>query len=123
MIQRMYTKAATGTLLLALGVGFARAGDFSADAKGTTSANFLKLGVSARAAGMGEAQAAAVEGADALYWNPAALGKVEDGALTLMHGQHLENSYYDYAAVAHKVGENNVIAVGGQYFNAGKLKE
>jgi hypothetical protein len=43
------------------------------DKPGTTAAPFLGLGVDARGAAMGSAQAAVAAGAAALYWNPSAL--------------------------------------------------
>ena len=47
--------------------------DFSSSARGTTAAQFLKLGAGARAVAMGEAFSAVADDASALYWNPAAL--------------------------------------------------
>jgi len=44
-----------------------------ASGPGTTGANFLKIGVGARAAGMGEAFTAFADDPTALYWNPAGL--------------------------------------------------
>ncbi|MBI4055252.1 MAG: PorV/PorQ family protein [Elusimicrobia bacterium] len=49
---------------------------FSRDAAGTTSAGFLKIPVGARAVAMGEAQVAAVEGSESIFWNPARLVSV-----------------------------------------------
>lgn len=43
---------------------------------GTRGANFLSIGVGARAMAMGDAFTAAAEGAEALYWNPAGIAAV-----------------------------------------------
>ncbi len=43
---------------------------------GSTSAQFLKIGVSARAVAMGEAYTAMAKGADAFFYNPAALALI-----------------------------------------------
>ena len=43
---------------------------------GSTSAQFLKIGVSARAIGVGEAYTAVTQGADAFFYNPAALSLI-----------------------------------------------
>ena len=42
---------------------------------GTRGANFLEIGVSARAMALGNAYGALADGADALYWNPAGIAK------------------------------------------------
>ncbi len=42
---------------------------------GTTSASFLEVGIGARSMGMGGAYVAIAEGATAMYWNPAGLGR------------------------------------------------
>ena len=47
-----------------------QAGDFSKDARGTSAAQFLKLGVG-RAEGMGGAFTGLADDVTAIYWNPA----------------------------------------------------
>lgn len=55
-------------------IGLLMPGDVAAQAKvGTTGAQFLELGVSARSMGMAEAFAAVVDDISAVYYNPAAL--------------------------------------------------
>lgn len=43
---------------------------------GSTSAQFLKIGISARSIAMGEAYTAVAQGADAFFYNPAALARI-----------------------------------------------
>jgi long-subunit fatty acid transport protein len=59
--------------LLPLAMSF---GDFNSDAKGTTAAKFLALGVDARAEAMGQAYSAVADEASALYWNPGAMTRI-----------------------------------------------
>src|SRR5271170_5287471 len=80
------------------------AADFTTGAKGTTTADFLELGVGARADAMGEAYSAVADGADALYWNPGGLARVQDHDVTLKHAPYIDSSYYDSIEYAQKVG-------------------
>ena len=54
---------------------------------GTASAQFLKIGVGARATGMGEAFVAVADDISTLYWNPAGIAKLNRHALTASHGE------------------------------------
>lgn len=117
-------------LLLSLSLVFfslafvpASAADFSSGAKGKTTAAFLKLGVGARAAGMGEAFGAVADDAGALYWNPAGLNKVVGKSATFMHAAYLESSFFDYGAYAQRLGEKSVVGASLQYFSAGSITE
>ncbi len=96
--------------------------DFNADARGTTTASFLKLGVGARAVAMGEAYSAVADDATALYWNPAALTRLESGAATFMHAPYLASTFYDYGAYAQRFG-HQALGVGVQYFSAGSMDQ
>ena len=96
------------------------AGSFGTSSKGTTAAGFLKLGVGARAVGMGEAFSAIADDATALYWNPAALRQVENNSISLIHASYLESSNFQYGAFAHS-GEKSSIGLGVQYMSAGPL--
>jgi len=107
--------------LLLIHASLARA-SFDASSKGTTSADFLELGVGARAASMGEAYTAATGGAEALYWNPAALSRVKGRTVTFMHAAYIASTYYDYGAYAQRAGEGT-FAIGLKYFSAGEMTE
>lgn len=53
-----------------------------ANGAGTTAASFLKIGVGARAAAMGDAFTALADDPTALYWNPAGLIKLKERQLS-----------------------------------------
>src|ERR1700691_1797729 len=95
--------------------------DFTSGYNGTTTAEFLSLGVGARAVAMGQAYSAAADDATALYWNPAALTNVKGGQVTLMHAAYIASSYYDYAAAAKNLGSYGAVGAGLQYFSLGGI--
>ncbi len=68
-----------------------------ASGAGTTSGDFLRIGVGARAVGMGEAYAAVADDVNALYWNPAGLSKVKDMQILLTHTAWYEDVNHEYA--------------------------
>src|SRR5205814_753634 len=98
---------------------------FSSDNRGTTTANFLKLGAGARAVSMGEAYTAVSNDATALFWNPAGLARLPEhgGSATFMHAPYVESSFYDYGAFAQGLGDVGAWGASVQYFSAGKITE
>ena len=101
----------------------ARSADFSSSARGTTTAQFLELGVGARAVAMGEAYSAVADEATALYWNPAALTNIPNRSATLMHAAYIGSSYFDYSAYGQNLGSKGAFGAGLQYFSAGGITQ
>ncbi len=66
-----------------------------------TGASFLKIGVGARAIGMGSAFTARADDATAAYWNPAGLSQVGVRQVSAMHTQWLADTNYENLAYAH----------------------
>lgn len=83
---------------------------FSTKSVGTTTADFLNLPVGARAAGMGGAYSAISEEASAVYWNPAGLVQIPKLSAVFMRAQYLESINYQYAAYAHRLSYDSVLA-------------
>src|SRR5512146_1348651 len=108
---RSLTAAAVLAVCLAAA---ASAGDdpryFSGKAAGSTTADFLNLPVGARAAGMGGAYSAISEEASAIYWNPAGLVQIPKLSAVFMRAQYVEDISYQYAAYAHRLSYDSVIA-------------
>lgn len=72
---------------------------------GSTSAEFLRIGVSARAAGMGEAYLASVRGAEGTYYNPSALPWLEGGMnVYLNHTSWFAGINHEFIAAAKSFG-------------------
>ncbi len=90
-------------------------GSFSSKASGTTSAGFLNAPIGARAAAMGGAQAASAQGSEALFQNPAALGRFQPESpseISLGYAALLETSYQGFSAYARPLGRNGTMGAG-----------
>ncbi len=68
---------------------------------GTAGAQFLELGVSARAIGMGEAFLSISDDASAVYYNPAGLTQLIDKQALFTHVSYPADINYEFAALAY----------------------
>ncbi|MGD9142106.1 MAG: PorV/PorQ family protein [bacterium] len=64
---------------------------------GTVGAQFLKIGVGARAIAMGEAFVAVSDDATAIYWNPAGIALIEGSEFNLSHGSWPAEISHEFA--------------------------
>ncbi|MBC7185606.1 MAG: PorV/PorQ family protein [Calditrichaeota bacterium] len=78
---------------------------------GTTCAQFLKIGVGARATAMGEAFVATANDVNAIYWNPAGLTQLQGNQATFMHVEWLADISYDFAALAVPLGNAGTVGM------------
>ncbi|MBI5464778.1 MAG: PorV/PorQ family protein, partial [Ignavibacteriales bacterium] len=88
------------TIVVILSVAISHSQFFRSTAKtGTTAAQFLKIGVGARALGMGNAQVGLANDLSAIYWNPAGLSRLQvNGEVMFNHANWLADVQYDFAA-------------------------
>lgn len=78
---------------------------------GTSAANFLKIGVGAKALGMGEAFSTQASDVTSIYWNPSGLSYVENIEVLFTHYDYIADIYYDYGAVAIPFGSAGVVGL------------
>ena len=84
-------------------------------------ASFLNIGVGARGLGMGGAYTALADDANALYWNPAGLSKLEKREFTASHAEMFESTRLDFLAYAHPTSKGT-FAAGLTYLSHGKIE-
>jgi hypothetical protein len=79
---------------------------------GDTGANvgfsFLKIGVDARAAAMGDAYTSMANDASATFWNPAGLSNATTNSVLLMHNSWLQDINHEFAAIQFINGKHNL---------------
>ncbi|MDX1430252.1 MAG: PorV/PorQ family protein [Rhodothermales bacterium] len=88
---------------------------------GTTSAQFLKIGVGSRAVAMGGAFVAEANDLSALYWNPAGLSKVRGSAVQFAYTDYLADINYNFAAFGTNLGNLGTLAASLIYLDSGEM--
>ena len=69
---------------------------------------FLKIGVDARAAGMGDAYTAVARDAAITYWNPAGLSLTHTNSVVLTHNSWLQDINHEFLAIQMFSGRHNI---------------
>lgn len=89
---------------------------------GTTAAQFLKLGVGARAIALGGTFVGEANDLSALYWNPAGLSKLAGSGVQLSHTNYLADIDYNYFAFGTNLGNAGTVAVSLIYLDSGEME-
>jgi long-subunit fatty acid transport protein len=89
----------------------------------TAGAQFLELGVSARAIGIGEAFLAISDDPSAVYYNPAGLAQIANREAMFTHVSYLADINYDFAGLAYPTTRfgGGIWGVGFYMLNAGDM--
>lgn len=89
-MKKYILPVALAILIIAPGVAFGQA------KVGTAGAQFLEIGISARAIGMGEAFLGMADDASALYYNPAGVALLEQKELMITHIEYPADIQYEF---------------------------
>ncbi|MCK5686044.1 PorV/PorQ family protein [bacterium] len=81
------------------------------DKVGTSSGQFLKLTVGAKANAMAGAVVAHIDDGSSGYWNPAGFASFKSNSMTVAHNPWVLDINEDYLAYAFPVKQNSVIAI------------
>lgn len=91
-----------------------------ASGPGTTGADVLKIGVGARAIGMGEAYVAQADDVSSLYWNPAGLALMIERQASFMYNQMYQDMKFQNANIGIPL-ENGAIGASLSYLSYGDI--
>ena len=89
---------------------------------GTRAMTFLKIGLGAKAIGMGEAQVAATDDLYATFWNPAGLVKLQKSQLALMHNEWFAEINQEFVGFAVPIGKSNAVGVSANFLSYGEIE-
>ena len=89
---------------------------------GTTAAQFLKIGVGARAAGMGDAVVALSRDPGAMYWNVSGLTAVPSMSLLVTHTRWFADITHQYFGLVLPVGDDHRFGVNATILNLGEME-
>lgn len=87
---------------------------------GTASAQFLKIGVGARAMGMGGTFTAIANDVSTIYWNPAGLTNLPTTSLSVTHTQWFAEISHDYFGISVPLSTSDFLAVHAIALNTGE---
>lgn len=104
-------------LAAALGAAAPARAGFQTTDVGTSGAQFLKLGGGARAEGMAQAYTAVADEADAVYWNPAGLSRIEHHSATLMNSVLPAGIDYDFVGYGQRLSPSFGVGASVQYLS------
>lgn len=125
-MRNVYALLTTGLLLLPPPVQAQTFGDAPESETitkvGTTAAQFLKLGVGARAIALGGAFAAEATDLSALYWNPSGLANLQGSAVQMSYTQYLADIDYNYAAFGTNLGNLGTLAASLIFLDSGEME-
>lgn len=108
-------------LIILISVAFNATGG-AATKVGTTAAQFLKIGVGARAIAMGGAFVAVANDVTGLYWNPAGIARMSRSEAILLHTEWLADISFDYAGIAINMGRFGTLGASITSVSMGDMK-
>jgi hypothetical protein len=90
---------------------------------GTSAAQFLKIPVGGKAAGMGNAFVSVVDNATAVYWNPAGIASLDRLQGSLSHSSWIAGLSHDFIGIVIPVGDRSSLGISGIALQSEKIEQ
>jgi len=121
MRNRLLNRILVGWIVLIVIVALFGDVAVAASNNGRTSADFLQIGLGARAAALGGAFTAVSEGPAASYWNPAGLSHLPGRQFSVGHFAWFQDVTLEHGTFAFPVWDDIAMAVSVTYLNYGQI--
>jgi len=89
---------------------------------GTTVAQFLKIGVGARASAMGEGFVAVANDASSIFWNPAGMAEMRNNEVLLVRTNWIVGMTYDFATIVMPISDLGTFGLFYQGLTVGEME-
>lgn len=89
---------------------------------GTAAAQFLKLGVGARAAALGEAAVTLRGDVFGLYWNPAGIASIDRTSFGVSMNALYADMGYNFIGAVMPLGNNSAVGISVNYLDSGEME-
>jgi hypothetical protein len=93
---------------------------YGQDRVGTSAAPFLGINIGGAATAMGGAYVSMITDASVIYWNPGAMSRLEQSAVSFTHTSWFLDTKYDWGAVVINVGGANAFGISMGYLDYGE---
>lgn len=110
-------------VILALGHSAAFGQETELNQVGTSMANFLKIGVGARATAMGDAYVALANDISSLYWNPGGLSTFEKNEILFQRTNWLLDTRLNFLGMSYNLRNLGVLGFSINSFSSGDIEE
>ena len=97
-------------------------GQEKSNKSGTTAAQFLKIGVGARAMGQGGSFVAQADDAYSLYWNPAGITKLKGVTFAAVHTQWFADITHQFFGLILPVNSNSAVGFQATVLNMDQIE-
>ncbi len=108
-------------LIITLG-GYLSSGAQNISRVGTSAAQFLKLGVGARAAALGEAAVTSPGEVTGLYWNPSSIASVDRTSFAVSRNDLYADMSYNFIGLVQPLGGSSAFGVSVIYLDTGNME-